>query len=85
MQKVMEKAPAPIAAYLALMGLSAIVCVVVAGNAAYDALALLKSVQATSTPNHAKACEGVLTLVAAGIFGCLSYCCAKNFRQALKK
>lgn len=85
MHKVMEKVPhVSTVAYATLMGLSTIVCAIVAGSAACDALGLLKSAHGIQPKLHANA-TGLMTLVAAGIFGCISCSCAKNFLQARKK
>lgn len=86
MQEIMDSAPKISAhAYLALMGVSAVVCALVAGNAAQDALALLQSAQSARIPDQTKVCRGILTLVASGIFTCLSYSCVTSFVKAYRK
>lgn len=83
MQEIMDSGPKISAhAYLALMGVSAVVCALVAGNAAHDAFTLLQS---ALMPDQTRLCRGILTLVASGIFTCLSYTCVTNFAQACRK
>ncbi|AXH59892.1 hypothetical protein [Pseudomonas amygdali] len=86
MQEIMDSAPKISArTYLALMGVSAVVCALVAGNSAQDAFTLLQTTQSVRMPDQAKLCRGILTLVASGIFTCLSYSCVTSFVQAYRK
>ncbi|MBD8614698.1 hypothetical protein IFT69_13285 [Pseudomonas putida] len=73
------------AGYLALMGISAIVCGLVAGHAALDALVLLNDALSSKVLDKTKSWEGALTLVAAGIFGCIGATSLKDLVQALRR
>ncbi|MBD8088836.1 hypothetical protein IFT48_02505 [Pseudomonas fluorescens] len=86
MDEVMVKTPrVSNAGYLAFMGISAIVCGLVAGHAALDALVLLNDAVSSKLLDKTKSCEGALMLVAAGIFGCIGATSLKDLVQALRQ